>query len=645
MDFSAKIFGAPSPTLKIPPTAKVVFVSDMFVSDYQGGAELTTEALIKASPLEVYKLHSKHVTLELLEQGHDKFWIFGNWSNLNQELIPTIVANMAYSVIEYDYKYCRYRSPEKHMSAEQSPCDCHNEMHGKIVSAFMYGARSLWWMSEKQQQRYHQFFPFLAEKPNCVLSSMFDDESFAAIKQLRGAAATQERKGWIVLGSPSWIKGADAAKAWCEREGHEYEMVWGLPHHKLLEKLSLAEGHVYLPEGGDTCPRMVIEAKLLGCKLHLNDHVQHRYEEWFDTDDTELTESYLYAGRQRFWDGIKHDMEYKPSLSGYTTTRNCIDQKYPWRATITSLLGFCDEVVVMDGGSTDGTWEALQQWSSDEERLKVYQADLDYNHPRFAVWDGKLKAMAREKCTGEFCWQMDSDEIVHERDWSKIRDLLTQWQPGIEMIALPLVEYWGSQEKVRLDVQPWKWRISRNDDQITHGIPAGHRRYDEEGNVYSAGSDGCDMIHALTGDPIPFATFYTADVEACRREAVHSETHAEQYCKWYQNVVDNLPTVHHFSWWNIERKMHTYKNYWQKHWNSLFNKVVDDTPENNMFFDKAWADVTDEEIAGMAKKLGEEMGGWIFHRRVDFNQPTQHVQLKLDLPESVREWAEENKHD
>jgi hypothetical protein len=63
-----------------------------------------------------------------------------------------------------------------------------------------------------------------------------------------------------------------------------------------------------------------------------------------------------------------------------------------------------------------------------------------------------------------------------------------------------------------------------------------------------------------------------------------------------------------------------------------------------MFFDKAWADVTDEEISEMAKKLGEEMGGWIFHRRVDFDQPTQHVQLKLDLPESVRKWAEDNRH-
>jgi hypothetical protein len=128
MDFGASVFGAPRPQVRIPDKAQVIFVADMFASDYVGGAELTTEALIKSSPFEVFRLHSKHVTMELLEQGHHKFWIFGNWAGLDPNLIPTIAANMKYAVVEYDYKYCRYRSPEKHQSAEMKPCDCHNQM-------------------------------------------------------------------------------------------------------------------------------------------------------------------------------------------------------------------------------------------------------------------------------------------------------------------------------------------------------------------------------------------------------------------------------------------------------------------------------------------------------------------------------------
>ena len=128
----------------------------MFSQDHLGGAELTTDALIDSSPYEVYRLRSKDVTIELLSKNSEKYWIFGNFSSMNSEIIPSIIANIKYSVVEYDYKYCKYRSPEKHYAAEQKHCNCHNEMSGKIVSAFYYGANSLWWMSQKQMEKYHE---------------------------------------------------------------------------------------------------------------------------------------------------------------------------------------------------------------------------------------------------------------------------------------------------------------------------------------------------------------------------------------------------------------------------------------------------------------------------------------------------------
>jgi len=280
--------------IQLDPETKVVFVSDMFVDQYVGGAELTTESLIERCPVEYQKLLSKDVTMELLEQGHNKHWIFGNFSAMNLQLVPTIVANLSYSVLEYDYKYCKYRSVEKHHYAENVECNCDESQHGKLVSAFYYGARSLYWMSEGQQDHYLQKFPFLAEKHNTVLSSVFSDDFFAKIKQLRSETKDEERKGWIVLGSNSWIKGADQAEEWCKQEGHDYEVVWGLPYSELLAKLAGSEGFVYLPRGNDTCPRMVIEAKLLGCKLELNDYVQHKYEEWYATGDLQHIEEYLY---------------------------------------------------------------------------------------------------------------------------------------------------------------------------------------------------------------------------------------------------------------------------------------------------------------------------------------------------------------
>ncbi len=619
---------------KLREETRFVFVSDMFVNEYVGGAELTSQSLIDSCPLEIETLKSSEVTVDLLEQGHKKYWIFGNFAGLNKELIPTIVANMEYSVLEYDYKYCRYRSTEKHKVAEQEECNCHQEMHGKMVSAFYQGAKSLWWMSEGQMDHYTKLFPFLLEKDNTVLSSVFDDKFFLNIKDLREKYKEKERKGWLVLGSNSWIKGAAEAEKWCQDNNKDFEVVWGLPYEQVLEKLAQAKGFVYLPLGKDTCPRMVIEAKLLGCELHLNDNVQHSKEIWFDTDDMFDTEAYLFAARNRFWTSLRATMEYTPTVSGYTTTRNCIEQKYPWRQCVSSMLGFSDEVVVVDGGSTDGTWEELETWAQNEERLKVYKVERDWTEKRHAVYDGLQKAEARSRCNSDFLWQMDCDEVVHEQDYEKIKNLCKNFPTEVDLVSLPVIEYWGSTSKVRMDINPWKWRLSRNMGHITHGIPAHLRKEDEEGNLYSLpGSDGCDYVHAETHELIPHASFYTEEVHNAKMVALSGDQNVQgQYNAWFNNVVEQLPGVHHYSWFDIERKIMTYKNYWSKHWQSLYNIEQEDTAENNMFFDKPWSEVSEDEVRDMALKLSNEMGGWVFHQKVDFSKPTPHVMLERSEP-------------
>lgn len=625
--------------LRIPADCDVVFVADMFSEDYTGGAELTTEALIASSPMRVFKIHSKDVTMDRLQEGVDKYWIFGNFAALDRNLIPSIVANMKYSVLEYDYKYCRYRSPEKHRAVEGSDCNCHQELNGKMVSAFYYQARSLWWMSERQLNRYVSVFPFLEDKNNTVLSSVFDEKFFATVKILRAATLSAERKGWVYCGGSSWIKGVEDAEDWCKSQGVEHEALWGLSYDKVLERLSKSEGFVFLPKGGDTCPRMVIEAKLLGCKLHVNDNVEHAKELWFDTDDLVETESYLYMARSRFWEGIKHDMEYRPTLSGYTTTRDCISQGYPYEASIASMLDFCDQVVVVDGGSKDGTWERLQEWSATEPKLTVSQVSVDWSDSRFAVQDGAQKARARDLCTQDFCWQQDSDEVVHQDDHDKIKSLLRNFPSGVKIISLPVVEYWGGTDKVRMDIFPWKWRLSRNEPDITHGIPAHLRKVDEDGKTYaSPGTDGCDYISRSTGQVVPHASFYTQDVEILRRSAFSDPNALRTYESWFVGMVRELPSVHHYSWFDLGRKIRTYRDYWSKHWQSLYNIRQDDTAENNMFFMRPWKDVTEDDIDSLAKTLAEKMGGWVFHAPLDLTKPTPHLRAVSGHPKYMSEW-------
>jgi glycosyltransferase involved in cell wall biosynthesis len=641
----------------MPAEAQIVFVSDAYPEHLVGGAELTLQALIDTAPVKVHKLLCGELTAEHLKQGAEKFWIFGNYASLNPQLIPAIASSVRYGIVECDYKFCKYRSVEKHELTEGKPCDCNQTQLGATCASFMSAAEHVWWMSETQRDVYLAAFPFLIDYDSTVLSSVFNDAFFDSVNALRAEDIAKSDK-WLILNSQSWVKGTELSEKVARDRGLDYELVGGVSYDEMLRKLAGAKGLVFCPAGGDTCPRLVIEAKLLGCDLLLNANVQHAKESWFDTDDIAQVESYLRGAPAAFWRVVGRAMRKEVTLSGYATTFNCVKQEYPFEACVESMLGFCDEVVVVDAGSTDGTLAklltlqhaaAVDEVPSDvmsissidgalkamngHSRLKVYVVERDWNDPRSALFDGMQKAEARRRCTGDFCWQMDVDEVVRREDWKKVRELVQNFPKAVPMLSLPVVEYWGGFDKVRLDVTPWKWRVSRNSPRITHGVPASLRAKDAEGrDIALPGTDGCDPVDAATGEPIVFLGFLTNEMEQARQMALAGDAKAAAlYENWLSRVVSSLPSVYHASWLDIERKIRLYRDFWTRHWTVLNGKDYVDSAETNMFFDMPWSEVTDEDIKARAKELSEKTGGHVWHSKWK-GQATPHMTLSQVPP-------------
>lgn len=59
------------------------------------------------------------------------------------------------------------------------------------------------------------------------------------------------------------------------------------------------------------------------------------------------------------------------SLSGYIPVRNGNSLDYAWQLAVESLLPICDEVVISDGESTDGTLQDALAWAEREPKLRV----------------------------------------------------------------------------------------------------------------------------------------------------------------------------------------------------------------------------------------------------------------------------------
>ena len=81
-----------------------------------------------------------------------------------------------------------------------------------------------------------------------------------------------------------------------------------MEYEDFLKKLSCSKGLIFLPNGGDTCPRLVMEAKMLGCELVLNEHVQHKDDDWF-TGTPEECMAYLRTRVDCFWKETLSDNE------------------------------------------------------------------------------------------------------------------------------------------------------------------------------------------------------------------------------------------------------------------------------------------------------------------------------------------------
>jgi len=297
----------------IPNHYDTVFVADFFANDIQGGAELTTETLFKERPesRNVFKLHAGSLTPEIVAKNLDKNFVIFNFVTATREGLEALIqSGVKYSVVEYDYKYCKFRSEGLHLMQTKKPCDCTMNLEIRtLIQSLFCGAQNIFWMSEAQKKHFTSRIPEVANCNNHILSSCFDKETLKYINALHGVFGNpsfnkKEKVAILSNDNASWIKGIENTVAWLSVENREYEQLPKLPYEMFLKTLAQYKTFCFRPADKDTCPRIVIEAKALGLELLLNKNVQHKDEAWFTGTRDEMME-YLNSRPSFFWDTLK----------------------------------------------------------------------------------------------------------------------------------------------------------------------------------------------------------------------------------------------------------------------------------------------------------------------------------------------------
>lgn len=153
-------------------------------------------------------------------------------------------------------------------------------------------------------------------------------------------------------------------------------------------------------------------------------------------------------------------------VSGFTIARNIAKYNYPAQEAILSILPLCDEFIVNVGDSDDNTLDILKGVKSD--KIKFIHNTWDLSQGKEVL--SHQTNLALKECKGDWAFYLQLDEVVHERDFNKIKTSMQKYldDPEVDALRFSWFHFYGSYYRYRVD-SGWyqkQDRIIRNNGTI-----------------------------------------------------------------------------------------------------------------------------------------------------------------------------------
>jgi len=178
-------------------------------------------------------------------------------------------------------------------------------------------------------------------------------------------------------------------------------------------------------------------------------------------------------------------------ISGFTFVRDAIRLDYPIVEAITSILPICDEFWVALGRSDDGTGEAIR--GIGDPKIGIIESDWDPTYFVHGAINAQQTNVALSRCSGDWCFYVQADEVVHEKYLPIIRSAMERCldHPEVEGLLFDYLHFWGSYETYQ-KAHGWyrrEVRVIRNGRGIESWKSAqGFRRHGEKIKVVHSGA-------------------------------------------------------------------------------------------------------------------------------------------------------------
>lgn len=159
-------------------------------------------------------------------------------------------------------------------------------------------------------------------------------------------------------------------------------------------------------------------------------------------------------------------------ISGFSFTRNADTLYYPIVESIRSILPICDEFVIAVGrGNTgDRTREMIERIADPKIRILDTEWPDQRDSSSLHVF-ARQTNLALEHCTGDWCFYLQTDEVVHEQDIQRIKGACHKYlaDHDVEGFLFRYRHFWGDYDHriVSHGWYPLEIRLVRNGRGVT----------------------------------------------------------------------------------------------------------------------------------------------------------------------------------
>jgi hypothetical protein len=265
---------------------KIFFVADLFYSDgFIGGAERCDNVLIQELFDKKYnnnvdhmliKLNTSNLSVEIVEKNKDATYFVSNFMLLSEEVKQYLINNkIDYLIIDHDHKYVKSNDPSIYKQ------NLSNEEGLQNVS-FYRNARAVVCQSSMHTEIVHK--NLLINNIVNLSGNLWSEEDIEMLGDtLNSSLSVGERKiPWGVLNSNNPNKNVKSTISYCIRNNMDYQQIGSNSYKDFLKQVSACQGIVFFPKWIETFNRFSVEARVLGCKLKINQKVGASSDGWLD---------------------------------------------------------------------------------------------------------------------------------------------------------------------------------------------------------------------------------------------------------------------------------------------------------------------------------------------------------------------------